>query len=98
MNINKDILVSALSKWGSDAQIDMTIEECAELIVELAHARRGREGYLEKAVEEIADVIIMSHQMAILFGEDHVQKVIDQKLERLTKRILEDRFEASPGE
>lgn len=72
--------------WGADAQIQMTIEECAELIVVLAKYGRIHNGStLEQIAEEIADVQIMINQLKIIFPG--VGKAMKAKLERLDKRL-----------
>ena len=80
----RTICWQAVKKFGEQSQIDMCIEECAELIVALQHWKRGRES---NVVTEIADVQIMCGQMAELFGVDEVKAECDRKLERLYKRI-----------
>lgn len=77
---------SALATFGRWPQTDMCIEEMAELTVELEHDKRGR-STREAVVEEIADVLIMCCQMALVYGEDDVLDVIYAKLERLEHRI-----------
>jgi NTP pyrophosphatase (non-canonical NTP hydrolase) len=76
----------ALAHYGSRAQIDQTIEECAELIVALRHLMRGRAKEAQ-VIEELADVQIMLEQMFLLFGAEDVQDQIREKLARLEKRI-----------
>lgn len=74
----------ALDTWGAEAQIDQCIEECAELTVELQHRKRGRP---EHAAEEIADAIIVLHQMRLLIGVEAVDTKVREKLARLEKRL-----------
>ncbi len=74
----------ALNTWGADAQIDQCIEEMAELTVELQHRKRGRP---EHAAEEIADAIIVLHQMRLLIGVEAVDTMVREKLARLEKRL-----------
>ncbi|WP_300157096.1 hypothetical protein [Solidesulfovibrio sp.] len=74
----------ALDTWGAEAQIDQCIEECAELTVELQHRKRGRP---EHVAEEIADAIIVLHQMRLLIGVEAVDTMVCEKLARLEKRL-----------
>lgn len=76
----------ALEKWGSSPQILMTFEECSELMNALCKYNRGR---CEESdvITEIADVMIMAEQMAVVFGIDAVRKEKDRKLERLKERL-----------
>ena len=82
----KSICKEALDEFGLDKQIDMTIEECAELQNALMKYRRGRAS-LEDVQTEIADVQIMCEQMSIAFGERQTLVEKCRKLERLAERI-----------
>jgi NTP pyrophosphatase (non-canonical NTP hydrolase) len=88
---NEDILNSAISKWGSAFQILKTVEESAELSTALMHflldpPKISR----EDVIEEIADVMIMIHQMRLMFGPDAVDRMITQKLRRLRSRLADE--------
>lgn len=75
----------ALSAYGLTAQVDMLIEEMAELTTALLHDRRGREANIP---EEIADVQIMLEQITQFFKlEDAVEIQKDRKLRRLAERL-----------
>ena len=76
----------AVEKFGKQHQIDMAIEECAELINALCKLRRERVGTID-VVTEIADVQIMCVQLAYMFGEKTVEDERKRKIERLKKRI-----------
>ena len=66
--LNKDeIYREAIDTWGPDMQIDMCVEEMAELIQALNKYKRGK-GDLNNIAEEIADVSIMLEQMAMVFN------------------------------
>ena len=64
MNENK-VYGMCLSKWGQTAQIDMCIEEMAELTKALCKAKRHKRpsDWLHLIYEEIADVTIMLEQV-----------------------------------
>lgn len=79
-------LEAAVAKWGESSQIDMAIEECAELIVALQHHRRGRITF-EACAEEIADVWIMVRQLEIIMEDDSVAEAKLAKIERLKSRL-----------
>lgn len=83
-DVDETLLTQAISKWGTHAQISMAIEECSELITTLCHWARGRDC---SPSEEIADVLIMMHQLALMFGSENVQSKVDEKLERLRMRL-----------
>ena len=89
-----------LEKWGEIDQIDMLIEEMAELIKALSkykrlvrfpenHAGRKKE-YLDNVKEEIADVSHGIGQMTIHFGEKEINEIRNQKVERVKKRHFSD--------
>ena len=81
-----NIYESAIHEWGDTAQIDMAIEEMAELTKALLHARRGRES---NVAEEIADVRIMLAQLEIIFrNSDEVEKFKQAKIDRLAARLF----------
>ena len=76
----------AVRTWGADAQIDMAIEEMAELTTALLHWRRGRSGQLPVA-SEIADVEIMMAQLRVLIPSALVDREKASKLGRLADRL-----------
>lgn len=76
----------ALVKWGDLAQKTVAIEECAEFINECAKDHRKRTSN-EKMIDEIADVIIMMNQMALLYGLDSVKERIKVKIDKIKKRL-----------
>jgi NTP pyrophosphatase (non-canonical NTP hydrolase) len=55
----------ALKKWGEESQIDMMIEECAELVDVLQKRRRGRRSWPD-VLEELVDVELMLNQMMVI--------------------------------
>lgn len=82
---NKSIYEKAVIKWGVDAQIDMLIEEMAELIVSLKHMKRGR---IHNVPDEFADVEIVMEQLRPYFNKENVidtQKAL--KIKRLEERV-----------
>ena len=81
-----DICRQALELYGSRSQIDMCIEECAELINALEKYRRGRNTKAD-VITEIADVQIMCEQMQELFGDMDVSAERHRKLNRLVERM-----------
>jgi hypothetical protein len=85
----KEILRKAIDTYGDQAQIDVCIEECSELIKALIKYRRsyGAEKYAarDNVVEEISDVQIMLDQMRMIYGGTADQEAY--KLERLEKRL-----------
>lgn len=90
----KSICKEALDTFGLEKQVDMCIEECAELQNALMKFRRGR-ATLEDVRTEIADVQIMCDQMSIAFGEKETLVEKCGKLERLAHRISEYQVKVS---
>lgn len=81
--VEKDeIYKKALSTWGLNAQIDMCIEEMAELMQAFSKYKRGI-GDVNQIAEEMADVSIMLEQMAMAF--DCHNKIVWYKQFKLTR-------------
>lgn len=80
--IDSDIFRKTITKWGDEAQYDQMIEECAELIAVLKHYKRGKVAEAE-VIDELADVVLMAHQLMFMFGEESVSRAIDKKLDKL---------------
>lgn len=81
-----------LDGWGYDAQADITIEEMSELTKALCkYKRHGKENsddqIKQNVKEEIADVLNMAEQLAYYFGEEEIEKIRQQKIERALKRL-----------
>lgn len=81
-----ELYANVLRTWGVDSQLDMVIEECSELISAIEKFRRGRNTSADVATE-IADVMIMSEQAALVFGSELVEGEKARKLERLEQRL-----------
>lgn len=85
------LLDRAITTYGAPAQMDMAVEEMAELTKALCKVKRVRcaaeaKAALENAVEELADVQIMLDQLRIIFGRSTAEAE-EHKLERLKKRL-----------
>lgn len=86
--------------YGTQPQVDMMIEEMSELTKALLKWRRAKGAELTATrdciIDELADVRIMARQMEILFqAEDEVERRIDFKVQRQSKRLEE--WEAKNG-
>ena len=91
MNPSK-LYKKAVEKWGVEAQVDMVVEECAELILAIQKVKRklgkAPAKKLLDVAYEIADVEIMLEQMkTILCCHGVVEMNKKVKLERLKKRL-----------
>lgn len=78
-------------KYG-DAQYNIAMEECAELIQAInKHLRYNNQKSREHLIEEISDVLICIDQLKILadIKPFEIQHMIDYKTYRNVKRLLE---------
>lgn len=85
------LLTRAVDTYGQAAQMDMAVEEMAELTKALCKVKRAAPGCettaaVSNVFEEIADVQIMLDQLRIIFGRDAAAEE-EAKLERLTDRL-----------
>lgn len=85
------LLEHAIRLYGEPAQMDMAVEEMAELTKALCKVKRvsctaEAKAVLENVVEEMADVQIMLDQLRIIFGRSTAEAE-EYKLERLKKRL-----------
>jgi NTP pyrophosphatase (non-canonical NTP hydrolase) len=79
----------ALHLWGNDAQMNMVIEECAELIQAINKFRRDPTATnMDNLCEEIADVEIMVEQAKCLIKKNGLIRTKKEfKLNRLSQRV-----------
>lgn len=99
-----EVLQLAVSVYKKEAQIDMAIEEMSELTKALLKHRRAErspeawdyEKTRQNILEEIADVIIMLTQLIMIYGgREIVQQDINDKVDRLEKRLNHQKAEAA---
>lgn len=86
----REILNRAIHTYGQHAQVDMCLEEMAELAKALLKMRwtgGDVQEKLDNIREEIADVQIMIDQMKLIYGEELVGKFERLKLARLEERL-----------
>lgn len=87
----RNIMTRAIQHFGETAQIDMAVEEMAELTKALCKVKRATPGATTTAaianvIEEIADVQIMLDQLRLIFARS-TEEVEEDKLRRLLSRI-----------
>ncbi len=97
MNKNK-IYDRARSEWGDEAQMNMLVEESAEVIHAISKYRRITNDAMksgaewEKAQEhlraELADLEIMLEQIKRMIGETQVDAYKKDKLQNLAEKRL----------
>ena len=91
----EEVYRESIETYGSEAQIDLAIEEMSELIKALLKFRRygwseSSADYYENVIEEIADVKIMIRQLEMIYDcEFGVEQWIDRKVERQIERLAE---------
>ena len=84
--MNRMLYLEAALLWGGEAQIQMAIEEMAELTVDLCHVIRGRK-HISECAEEVADCQIMMEQLQAVIDGRAVAQYKAAKLKRLAERI-----------
>ena len=85
-----EVLIKAIETYGYDTQLNMAIEEMAELTKAICKLKRG--GDLKQnnnsVKEEIADVQIMLDQLKIMLSAHTDVSAYDQyKINRLAERL-----------
>lgn len=86
---DSDVFEKVRIKWSDPAQVDVAVEELAELIQALIQHRRGRMGEAQ-VCEEIADVAIMVDQLISIFGKENYRRIRAMKMRRLWDRVNDD--------
>ncbi len=83
----RQICQKALDTWGIISQLDMTTEECAELIKAINKWKRGKLKP-EQVMEEVVDVHLMNSQMRLILNNEPLFEQIKlKKLRRLQKKL-----------
>ena len=89
MTTEKELYQRAIDKWGASSQLDMVVEECAELIKAIQKVRRKPEHWLP-VIEEAVDVGLMLEQLKLMYDFPMAWKDLrTQKLERLEKLLAQ---------
>lgn len=85
-----------LDYWGKDDQLDVSMEECAELIQAISKAKRygiGNPHNYWNLAEEIGDVTIIIEHLKTIFDipQEDINKCIHVKINRAHDRIRKDK-------
>ena len=82
-----NVYQKAVEKWGREAQLNMLVEECGELIVAVEKFRRGKGA--TNLIEECADVQIMLKQVPFMFPDcsGYLKSQSYCKIKRLRRKI-----------
>ena len=81
--------------WGKIAQYDQCIEEMAELTIAINKYKRhflyneemDNKKVLDNLIEEIADVKMCIEQMSAYVGEENVDRVLEEKMQKFLGQI-----------
>lgn len=96
---HKEIYKKAVKTWGKTSQLDMLVEECAEVIVAVKKLKRfGTLNERIKLEKEVADVEIMCEQFRIVYEDNQVDRYKLEKLERLESLINKNPIKAREKE
>jgi hypothetical protein len=101
MNISerKKLYQKALTLWGKYSQMDMILEESSELIVECGKlirnivklsrtkSKKQQAAQIMLIEAEIADLEIMLEQAHLIFDGKFIDKIKEEKLNRLKSRM-----------
>jgi len=95
--VDEGLCKQAIKLWGEDAQLDMVIEEMAELTKAILKYKRAHESDKGAAIvdiaEEYADVKIMLDQLFVMMDShdnrffNHIQHFTTEKVNRLVSRL-----------
>lgn len=95
----KEYYKEFLDEVGFEAQAVIAVEEMSELTKEICKRKRKRNDYKEEdMIEEIADVLNMVEQLEYFFGEEKVEKVRQEKIQRTLKRLKDLKEKQGKGE
>ena len=84
----RDRLKKAIDTFGVDMQLNVAVEEFAELTKEICKHKRGSDN-VSNIIEEMADCYIMLEQMKIIFGLGNavIEDAMIIKIQRLKNRL-----------
>lgn len=81
-------LCKIIKHYGTEKQLDMVVEECAELIQAISKFKRKGVECVDNLIEEIADVEIMLTQLKLIFNcKCEVAHIFNEKIKRQLERI-----------
>lgn len=89
------LLERATEAFGDEMMYLVFQEELGEGLTAIAQYRRGRIT-AEEVAEELADILVVTTQMAIQFDLKLVNEIANEKLERLRWRVQNDDPNAKP--
>mgnify|MGYP001184884568 CR=1 FL=1 len=85
------IFQDAIDTFGEECQIRKAVEELLELAIELSHYadeyREDSPGIEDAIVSEIADVMVITEELKIVFKDQDIEGEYNRKIARLRERI-----------
>lgn len=90
MKNDRAILKQAIETYGAEAQLNVAIEEFAELTKEICKHKRYMDN-TKAIIEEMADCYIMLEQMKMIFGlgSTVISDAMDKKIKRIESRLTD---------
>lgn len=85
---DKQLLVTAVERFGLQNQLNQLQEECCELSTAVSHNRRNMSDITTRnLLEEIGDVSLLLAQMRIIFGDELVDEFCAASANKLSRHI-----------
>ena len=88
--MNDDILRDAIKTFGKRHQANMAVGEIGELLALFGREVQGRTTR-DEWIDEIADITVMSRQLALMIGIEEVEDRVEFKIKRLQEKIEEEK-------
>jgi len=88
----ENIYKKAIEVWGEESQLNVTVEELAELIFAIQKMKRsGTDDEMmdryNNVCEEIADVRLMLNQMEHIYDKEKIDEYYKEKKEGVIKKL-----------
>lgn len=74
--VQSDLYEKLVKQYGKDHQLQVMVEEMGEAITAISQRQNRGRGTEDDMIEEIADVVIMTEQMRVIFGDKLIQAVL----------------------
>lgn len=90
-----DLFEACWEKWGEEAQIDMVMEEAAELIQAVAKFKRAKSPVkaieaLTHVAEEFGDVLLIGLQLIHVKNlKGELEESLAKKVDRIERRLID---------
>ena len=87
--VQTEIYEKLVEKYGPKHQLYVTIEEMGEAIAKISQFLNRDRDVEQEMIEEIADVVIMTEQCKVIYGDRLVQAVL-KKLNKAEEHLKDD--------